>query len=153
MLTVVLAAIGCTQKTHWQAPEAGLRGYNDAHLFYTAPQNTPGIVLFHAGDLNSAAHHTANLESHTYDYTGTLTTGAKAAISYSLCSDEPRVFTISDEAYDLSEGRVFLLNEVGEISQLPFAPMEPSQEYLARLREYLDANTGRRTASKLLPRQ
>ena len=48
--------------------------------------------------------------------------------------------TINDKSYDLAEGRVFLIKVGGDITQIPFAPLQPSERYVTRLREYLNAN-------------
>ena len=136
----IIACVGCSRQASWQSPSAGLISRNTGSLYYIVPQGTPGVVLFHEGELNSSASHTSNPKTRTFDYSGTLTARAKVTVPYSLTSADPRTMRIKETPYDLSKGRVFLINADGEILQIPFAPLEPSEPYVMRLKEYLNAN-------------
>ena len=109
-----------------------------ASLFYIVPHGTPGVVLLYMGDLNSSASHTSNPKTRTFDFSGTLTTGTKAVVPYALTSVNPGAMTVCGKSYDLSAGRVFVIGEGGGITQLPFAPLTPSDEYVTRLQEYMN---------------
>jgi hypothetical protein len=140
VLVTVIAATGCSRKALWEAPSAGLISRNTASLFYIVPQDTPGVALFHGGGLNSSASHTSNPKTRTFDCSGTLTTGTTVVVPYELDSAKPNVITIHENSYDLSAGRVFVIGADGGITQIPFTPLEPSEEYVTRLQEYLNAN-------------
>lgn len=140
VLGAVVAGAGCSRQAPWEAPSAGLISRNTGNLFYIVPHDTPGVAMFHRGDLNSSTSHTSNAATRSYDCSGTLTTGAKAVVSYRLTSGAPEVMTISNKSYDLAEGRIFLIKAGGDITQIPFAPLRPSDQYVTRLQEYLNAS-------------
>jgi hypothetical protein len=136
----MILGLGCSPQSAWQAPSAGLITKNGAGLFCITPQGSPGVMLFHGGDLNSSASHTSNPKTRAFDCTGRLTTGGGRQVTYRLLSSDPGKVTLNDAAYDLGKGSVFLITEAGGVAQLPFAPLEPSERYLDSLREYFDAN-------------
>lgn len=139
-LVFAVLTIGCSKEMSWEAPSAGLITRNTAALFYIVPDNTPGVVWFYMGDLNSSASHTSNPKTRNFDYSGTLTTDTKAVVPYELKSVSSGVIMILDKIYDLSEGRVFVIAEDGGITQIPFAPLKPSDAYLTQLEEYMNAS-------------
>ena len=136
----MILCLGCSPQSAWQPPSAGLIAKNGAGLFYIIPPGGPGVVLFHSGKLESSASHTSNPKTLVFDCTGRLTTGSGSEIAYRLLSSEAGKITISDVAYDLGKGSVFLITEAGGVAQLPFAPLEPSDRYLDSLREYFSAS-------------
>jgi len=144
----VIACVGCSREASWQSPSTGLISRNTGSLFYIVPQGTPGVVLFHEGELSSSSSHTSNPKGRTFDCSGTLTTGAKVTVPYRLISADPHTMRIRDMPYDLSKGRVILITAAGEIQQIPFSPLEPSEQYLTRLKEYLSANKPMRATSQ-----
>jgi len=94
------------------------------------------------GDVNSSTSHTSNPKTRTFDCSGTLTTGGKGTVSYKLSSADAQVMPINDKPYDLSQGRVFMINAAGQISHTPFAPLDASKQYVMHLEQYVDANKG-----------
>jgi len=140
VLGTVVAGAGHSRQAPWDAPSAGLISRNTGSLFYIVPYDTPGIALFYGGDLNSNTSHISNAATRTYDCSGRLTTGMKAVVSYRLASETPEVVSVNNKSYDLAEGRVFLIEAGGDITQIPFAPLQPSRQYATRLQEYLNAS-------------
>ena len=144
----MVMCLGCSPQSGWQPPSAGLIAKNGAGLFYIIPPGGPGVVLFHSGKLESSASHTSNAKTRTFECTGRLTTGTGSEIAYRLLWSEAGKITLSDVAYDLGKGGVFLITEAGGVVQLPFAPLEPSERYLDSLREYFSANKPVQAAPK-----
>jgi hypothetical protein len=140
-VTCMVMCFGCSSRAPWESPSAGLITKNGAALFYIKPQDDAGVVLFHVGDLNSSSSHTSNPKTRTFDYSGTLTAGDAVQVTYRLLSLDAERITINDIIYELSKGRVFLIAEQGSVSQLPFSPLEPSDQYVERLKNHVSAKS------------
>ena len=139
VLVGMLMGAGCSRQVGWEAPSSGLIFRDTGSLFYVIPQNSSGVTFFHQGHLNSSTEHYSNPKTRTYDCSGTLTTADKVVVTYHLASSAPHVMTIQGMIYNLAQGRVFLIRTDGTVSQIPFAPLAPSEEYAAKLKEYLNA--------------
>ena len=153
MVTIVvfatlIAGIGCSRQASWEAPSAGLIARNTGSLFSIRPEGTPGVALFHGGTLNSSMAHYADPTARTFNYSGTLTTDEKVTVSYSLTSSNAQTMTINNQTHDLSHGRVFLINNAGGIRQIPFAPLEASEQYVTLLEEYIHEDKPRQTPAQ-----
>ena len=140
-VTCMVMCFACSSKAPWKSPSAGLISTNEGSLFYITPQDNAGVVLFHMGDLSSSSPHTSNPKTRTFDYSGTLTAGDAVKVTYRLLSSDVERITINDIIYELSKGRVFLIAEQGSVSQLPFSPLEPSKQYVERLKNYVSAKS------------
>ena len=126
----------CSHKTPMKAPSAGLIEQDGAGLFYIFPSKNEGIIFFHYGQLNSSASHTANPKNKTYNCTGILTTKNEIETKYQYVSSDANRITINNSTYNLDQGRCFQILGTGEILQLPFAPLDPSEKYAVNLKKY-----------------
>ena len=138
-VTCMVMCSACSSEAPWEPPSAGLITTNEASLLYIMPQKSIGVILFHLGDLNSSSSHTSNPKTRTFDYSGTLTAGDAVKVTYRQLSSDAQRITINDIVYELGKGRVFLIGEQGKVSQLPFSPLEPSKQYVDRLKNYVSA--------------
>jgi hypothetical protein len=132
---------GCSSENGWKSPSGGLITKNEAALFSITPHEDAGVAFFHSSDLNASTSHTSNPKDRTYNYSGTLSAGADIKVTYQLKSDVSQI-VISDTAYNLIDGRVFVVTDQGDILQLPFAPLAASEQYLQKLQAYVNANKG-----------
>lgn len=127
---------GCKQQSDWKSPSAGLISKNKAAMLYILPDKDPGVVFFRLGDLNSSSSHTSNPVNHTFDYSGTLTTEGSAKLVYQLSSSNTSEILINKKAYILEQGRVFIIDDQGELVQHKYEAPLPTHDYLAKLKDF-----------------
>jgi len=131
--TIILfcAAIASPQ----QASAEGLISTGNASLYYLKyPQRV--VVFYYPGELNASSRSSENpvLKTHRTD----ITLQAKNIQPIVVTGDsaKPGDLQINGKEYHLSAGSLFRVSAKGEILQLPFAPLEPTEAYLAALRSY-----------------
>jgi hypothetical protein len=105
-------------------------GYNDD------PERS--IVFFFPFDINSSGDHSSNAESRTFDYSGTISSSPSKRIVLSdrISATDPTKVTCNNADYSLSDGTVFYVDKGGAITQLPFAGLPPTKEYVSDLQTY-----------------
>lgn len=155
LISVLSFAAGCSQTATptWKPALAGGHhiGIGDSTIlafgYSDAPQHS--VVFFFPFDINSSTDHTSNPKSRTFDYSGTVTRSPdkKEVLSYAISSTDASKITCNEVAYDLRHGSVFNVALDGTITQLPFAGLEPTKEYVGELEQYLGPRAGNTNAS------
>ena len=142
--SLVLVLCGCTQKTHptWKPLLDGGHhvGVDGSTVFAFGCNDDPdrSIVFFFPMNTSSSGDHSSNAESRTFDYAGTITTSPnqKTDLTYRISSTDLTKVTCNNTDYSLSDGTVFYVAKDGAVSQLPFAGMRPTKEYVSDLQTY-----------------
>ncbi|WP_146512154.1 hypothetical protein [Thalassoglobus neptunius] len=146
--TLVLTLCGCSQKAQptWKPMLDGGHhvGIDGVSIFAFGYNHDPdrSIVFFFPLDISSSGDHSSNAESRTFDYSGTITSSPskKTVLSYRISSTDPTKVTCNNADYRLSDGTVFYVAKDGAITQLPFAGLGPTKEYVSDLQAYVDSN-------------
>jgi hypothetical protein len=146
----LLMSAGCSHEKTWKPPSAALFNQSAYNMFSITFEHAPGIALIYAGQLTSAASHNSNSKDKTFVFTGKLTTECKTEYDYRLVSSAVDELTINGVKYSLNNGRIFHLRINGQVLQLPYAPLEPSEEYIKKLVSFDVASTHQEDAEQFL---
>jgi hypothetical protein len=117
------------------APSRGHIGSNDGSLYYfKLPDRT--VVFYFPGDFNSTSRSSENPQARTFSIDVTLQ--GKRIVPIALKGESSRmgVFEVNGKLYRLAAGEVFRVSAKGDVVQLPFRPLEPTQEYLEMLKRH-----------------
>lgn len=156
LTSLVLVLCGCTQKTQptWKPLLDGGHhiGTDGATILAFGYNDGPdrSIVFFFPFDINSSGDHSSNARSHTFDYSGIITTSPskRTVLSYRISSTEPTRVTCNETDYNLGDGSVFYVAKDGTVTQLPFAGLQPTKKYVADLQEYFGSSRPEATKPK-----
>ena len=108
------------------------------------------IVFFFPFDINSGSDHTSNAKLQTFDYSGTVTVspGKEPVLSYHIASSDVATITCNETDYELRKGSVFYVAHDGTITQLPFAGLQPTKDYVSDLQEYFGSKPEKAVETK-----
>jgi hypothetical protein len=123
------------------APSQGHIGSNDGSLYYfKLPDRT--VVFYFPGDFNSTSRSSQNLRAKTFSIDVTLE--GKGIVPIALKGESSRmdVLEVNGKSYRLAAGEVFRVSAKGDVVQLPFRPLEPTQEYLEMLKRHFSTTEG-----------
>lgn len=140
-LLLCLAMAGCRMSVGPAAvpaaPSEGLIGTGEASLYYHAIADRT-IVVYFAGPLNLSSRSSQNTRSGDYAIDVTLSADGDGPKEITVVggSGRPQSIRIKGQEYELRDGTVFRVSPTGEVTQLPFAGLPPSKEYVNALHEY-----------------
>lgn len=108
----------------------------DAASLYYLKNPAHTVVFYFPGELNSRSRSSQNATRRSFLTDVTLQANGMQAVTVKGESSHPGSIRINGTEYKLAEGALFRVSADGEIHQLPFAPLEPSREYLAVLTRF-----------------